>query len=80
MNAFDILIAAQFAGGKLSELLDAIAAQYPDAAPALADLKSKFEAPLSSGNIAALSGAVIPELLDIAHGKINPRNHPSDLA
>jgi hypothetical protein len=52
--------------------------KYPDAAVQIAELKSELLAGVDPVNLAAV-GAVIPgELLHIAQGQLDPRDHAGD--
>jgi hypothetical protein len=52
--------------------------KYPDAAVELGELKAKLLAGVDPVNLAAVGAAIPGELLNIAQGKIEPRDHAGD--
>lgn len=69
------------AGAKVADLkhiLDWVAANAPDLAEKANALADQLNAPISAENLAALGAAIPGELLNIAQGELEPRNHPGD--
>ena len=64
--------------GGLKAILAALAAKFPDLAPELNPIIVALDAPIDPANLAALGAAIPGELLQIAQGKFDPRQHPGD--
>lgn len=80
MSALEILSAA--AGVPVETILALwrkIGEASPDALEKIEEQIAKMSAPLAPTNILAVSQLVLPEALNIAQGKLEPKDHPSDL-
>jgi hypothetical protein len=67
-------------GAPLVALLRKVAEELPDLAPAIQEWIAKLESIPAAGNLAEVGAAIPRELLNIASGKLEPTNRPSDLA
>ena len=52
--------------------------RFPDVAPKAQELAGKLNAPVSQENLVKLASVLPAEIANIAQGKIDPRDHPSD--
>jgi hypothetical protein len=78
MTIFDLIKKATGGHVDLETLMRHLASQYPDIAPQINDALFKLQQNLTDANLLAVAMALPAELLNIAHGKIQPRRHPSD--
>lgn len=62
----------------LTALLDAAAAANPDLQPKVDEWKVALSNVPTPENLAQIGAAIPGELLNIAQGKINPRDNPSN--
>lgn len=74
--AFLTLANGEFA--KITDILKAIIAQGGDLAPEAQKLLDLLGAPLTGEQLAALGSDILPEILNIAHGKFDGRTHAGD--
>lgn len=82
MNLLDLIV--KYLGAAAAEpltglvtLLQALVTKYPDTAGELNPIIAALQQPIDP---AALGSSILAEARDIASGKIDPREHPSDLA
>jgi hypothetical protein len=80
LKVLDILEKAGMAAGELVDLLEMLAERYPDLADAIREKIVQLETAVLPENLAALGAAIPGELLNIVKGKIEPKDHPADLA
>lgn len=69
------------AAGQVADLkvvLAMVVAKFPDAASLLNPIIAALDAPVTPESLAALGPEVLKEALDIAQGKIDPRDHAGD--
>ena len=78
MTLLDLLKKAAFAGDDLVQFLNVIAQRYPDVAPKAQELVAALSAAVAAENLVALATALPGEIANIAQGKLDPRDHPSD--
>lgn len=79
-----LLMVLQLAAGKsateIRDFLNSVALRVPDLAPTAQRLLIALNSAVSAENLAALATALPKEIADIASGKLDPREHPSDSA
>jgi len=81
LNILDILTkGAGIPADTVRRLILAGAKAVPDLADEAQALIDKLDATLTSEKLIALGAEIMTEANDIAHGKIDPRDHPSDAA
>lgn len=80
MNLFDILTKGGAKVADLKAMLQWVIRNVPDLAPAAIDMLSKLDAPIDAANVLDLAKSILPEAMDIVHGKLDPRFHPGDAA
>ena len=73
-----ILTTANGEFAKITDILKAIIAQGGDLAPEAQRLLDLLGAPLDAAALAALGDAILPEILNIAHGKLDGTVHAGD--
>lgn len=78
MTILEIINKAAKGALDLEARLSDLQQKYPDAAVAIAEIKADLLASVDPANLAALGAAIPGELLDIAQGKIEPRDHSGD--
>jgi len=78
LTLLDLLKKAAFAGDDLVQFLNVIAQRYPDVAPKAQELVAALSAAVAAENLVALATALPGEIANIAQGKLDPRDHPSD--
>ena len=79
MTLLDIITKwAGISGSKLIEFLEAAAAAAPDLAPKAEEWIDALKAAGSPENLVALASVLPAEIANIAQGKLDPRDHPSD--
>lgn len=78
MSIAGILKWLGFSADALASFLRELVDKVPTAGPQVEEWIVKLYAPLSAENILALLTQLPKEALDIAQGKIVPRQHPSD--
>lgn len=78
MTILEIINKAAKGALDLEARLSDLQQKYPDAAVAIAEIKADLLAGVDPANLAALGAAIPGELLDIAQGKIEPRDHSGD--
>ena len=64
----------------LLNLLERAKESAPDLAPQIDDWIIKLTSAASAGNLVALATELPKEIANVAAGRIDPRNHPSDAA
>ena len=64
----------------LISLLRTLASAQPDFAASIEGIIAKLEAAVPVANLIAVAEALPKEIANIAQGKIDPRQHPSDAA
>lgn len=80
MNILDILTkGAGVPAGKIRELILAGAKAVPELADEAQLIVAAMDSALSTDELLELGGTIIAEARGIAAGKIDPRDHPSDL-
>ena len=62
----------------LVDLLKGVSAKAPDLAPLAEEWIAKIATAASPANLLAVNTAVVAELANIAQGKLDPHDHPSD--
>lgn len=72
--------AAGFPVATLISLLELLAQAQPEVAEQVASIIAKLKAAIPVGNLVAVAEALPKELANIAQGKLDPRDHPSDAA
>lgn len=72
--------AAGLPAGVLIALLRTLASAQPAFAAQVESIIAKIEAAIPLDNLVAVAEALPAELANIAQGKIDPRDHPSDAA
>lgn len=80
MKILDILEKAAGAGSGLVDVLEKAKAAAPDLAGEIDGVLAKLGAAVDPANLVALAEAIPGEIANIAKGKIDPRDHPSDAA
>lgn len=65
---------------KLVGVLNQVAESDSDLAPFAAEMKNKLESELAAVDLNKVGLAVFSELGNVVRGKLDPRDHPSDLA
>jgi len=80
MTLLDLLKKALGGLDPLEDKLKAVAEAAPDAAPLINELLGKLAGAVPVENLVALAAALPGEIADIAKGKLDPRDHPSDAA
>lgn len=80
MTLIDILTKAGLAGDELLGFLGSVAEKFPDLAPKAQELAAKLATAIAADNLVALASALPAEIAQIAQGKLDPREHPSDAA
>ena len=72
--------AAGIPAATLVALLELLAAAQPEVAEQVASIIAKLKAAIPVNNLVAVAEALPSEIANIAQGKIDPRDHPSDAA
>jgi len=80
MTILDILQKAAGAAGALVAVLNRAKAALPDLAPEVDKIITELNTAISANNLVALAEALPKEIANIAQGKLDPRDHPSDAA
>ena len=80
MSILDILVKAGGAAASLLNLLLKVKTQFPDLANEVDAIVSALNQAVDPNNLIALAEALPKELAHIAHGDLDPRRHPSDIA
>lgn len=78
-----LLALLKLAGGAADDLLhflNTVGQRFPDLAPKAQELSAALSAAVTSDNLVALASELPKELVNIAQGKIQPRDHASDAA
>lgn len=78
MTILEIINKAAKGALDLEARLSNLQEKYPDAAVAIAEIKTDLLEAVDPGNLAALGAAIPGELLHIAQGQLDPRKHPGD--
>lgn len=79
MTILDILTKAGVATAGIIALLEKAAQQAPDLAPSLHTLIAQLQAAVDQANLVQLASALPAEIANIAKGKLDPRDSPSNL-
>lgn len=66
------------AADSLLKFLNNVAWRYPDLAPKAQEIIAALTATVSLASLISLASALPKEIANIAQGKIEPRDHPSD--
>lgn len=80
MTILDIIQKAAGAAGALVALLNRVKDELPDLAPEVDKVLAGLNAAISAESLVSLASALPGEIANIAQGKIEPREHPSDAA
>lgn len=80
MSLLDILTKAGGAAAALVTLLGKVKDVAPDLGGEVDKILSELAGAVASDNLIALAEALPKELAGIAQGKLDPRQHPSDVA
>lgn len=78
MNPLDVLKAGAVAADELVKFLNRIAQEVPSLAPKAQELIGKLTSPLAPSNLTAIGTAVVSQIGDMAHGKFDPHDSPSN--
>lgn len=70
--------AATLPVAKLVAVLEDVAADGGEFGPVARELLNSLNGAVSAADLAAIGAAIPGELLNIAQGKLEPREHPSD--
>lgn len=62
----------------LVDLLESVADRLPDLAPTAQGWANALRQTATTENLVALATALPKEIADIAQGKVDPKDHPSD--
>lgn len=79
MTLIDLLKKAAFAGDDLLKFLNNVAQQFPDLATKAQELAASLSVAISAENLVSVAAALPAEIANIAQGKLDPRQHPSDM-
>jgi len=80
MTLLDILKKAGLAVDPLRKVVGKVGELAPDLAAESDMILAQLDAPVALENLVALAAALPGEIKNIAQGKIDPRDHPSDAA
>lgn len=79
MTALQILqILVGASAPEIVALLQKLASLSPDSAGRIQEILAELNEATGIANLTAVSAAVLKELGDIAQGRVDPRDHPSD--
>lgn len=78
MKILDLLATMGLAAPQLVAFLEQVKASSPDLAPLADRWLLDLNSAVSVQNIATLAEVILPELSNIARGKLDPKDHPSD--
>lgn len=78
MTLLELINKAAHGAVDLEARLSDLQQKYPDAAVPIAELKAELLEAVDPANLARLGAAIPGELLAIAQGKLDPREHPGD--
>ena len=78
MTILDIMTRSGIAGSQLIALLSRIGSRFPELATELEIWTEQLGKAIEPGRLVELSVEVVKEVHDIARGKLDPRDHPSD--
>ena len=80
MTALDVLNLLLKPAPELESLLGKLGDYAPALKPEADAAISALNSAIGQDNLAAVAAALPGEVIDIAHGKLHPADHPSDLA
>lgn len=78
MTLLDLLVRAAPEMAKVKAVLEEAVRQYPELESSLRPIIQSLDNPVSPESLAALAAVLPGELLNIARGRIDPRDHPGD--
>lgn len=78
MTLLDILKKAAGEAGDVKKALESVIEKFPDAAPIVQPALDALATAVPAEALVGLASALPGEILNIAQGKLEPREHPGD--
>lgn len=78
MTLLDILKKAAGEAGDVKKVLEAVIEKFPDAAPIVQPALDVLATAVPAEALVNLASALPGEILNIAQGQLDPREHPGD--